>query len=87
VSFVIAAIIGLILWASKPMIYLGNAFFDVKLILLAGLNMLYFQFVIHRTVAQWGAEPIPPRNVRAADALSIAFLVRVVVCGRFIGFV
>ncbi len=89
VSFVAATIFGLILWASKPMIYLGIAFFDVKLILmaLAGINMLYFQFVTFRTVGQWNRAPVPPRNVRVAGALSMAFWVSVVVCGRFIGFV
>src|ERR1044071_7656400 len=52
-SFVIAAVFGLMLWMSKPLTYFGIAFFDVKmiLILLAGINMLFFQYVTFRDVA------------------------------------
>jgi len=88
-SFVIAAIFGILLWTSKPIAYVGIAFFDVKMILmvLAGLNMLYFKFVTLKTVAQWDRAPLPPSSVRFAGAISMAFWVSVVVCGRFIGFV
>jgi hypothetical protein len=88
-SFVIAAIFGILLWASKPIEYFGIAFFDVKmiLILLAGINMLYFQLVTFKNVAIWDNDPIPPTAARVQGALSMAFWVMVVVCGRFIGFV
>jgi hypothetical protein len=88
-SFVIAAIFGLMLWMSKPLTYFGIAFFDVKmiLILLAGINMLYFQFVTFRDVAVWDRHPIPPPPARLQAALSLGFWLMVVVCGRFIGFV
>ena len=88
-SFVIATIFGLLLWMSKPLTYFGIAFFDVKMILivLAGINMLLFQFGTFRTVAQWDRDPIPPPAARLAGALSMAFWLGVVICGRFIGFV
>jgi hypothetical protein len=88
-AFVIAAIFGLLLWSSQPLTYFGVAFFDVKmmLILLAGINMLYFQFVTFRNVAQWDRDPTPPKAVRWAGYLSMSLWIGVLVCGRFIGFV
>lgn len=88
-SFVIAAIFGLMLWMSKPLTYFGIAFFDVKmvLILLAGINMLYFQFVTFRDIAVWDRYAIPPPAARVQGALSLGFWLMVLICGRLIGFV
>jgi hypothetical protein len=89
ISFAAATLFGVLLWTSKPMVYFGSAFFDVKLLLmaLAGINMLYFHFVTFRSLPRWNRVSIPPLNVRMAGALSMAFWVSVVVCGRLIGFV
>jgi len=43
--------------------------------------------VTFRTVDQWDRASVPPVSVRFAGAMSMAFWVSVVVCGRFIGFV
>jgi len=88
-SFVVATVFGLLLFASKPFVYLQILFFDVKmlLIVLAGLNMLVFQHVISKGVAKWDRSPMPPMAVRLAGSLSLAFWVSVLVCGRLIGFV
>ena len=88
-GFAVATVFGLLLWSSKPLTYLGMAFFDVKLVLmaLAGINMLIFQFVTFRNVKQWDRASIPPLGVRFAGAMSMAFWVSVVICGRFMGFV
>lgn len=88
-GFLFAAIFGFLLWASKPITYLEMAFFDVKLILLllAGLNMLYFQFATWKTVGQWDHASVPPTSARFAGGLSMAFWISIVVCGRFMGFV
>jgi|SRR5438105_4504147 len=88
-SFAVAAMFGLMLWASKPFTYFGIAFFDFKmiLILLAGMNMLVFQFSVNKSVGVWDRDPIPPPAVRIAGAVSMAFWLCVVICGRLIGFV
>ena len=88
-AFIVATIFGVLLWSSKPITYLGMAFFDVKMVLmaLAGLNMLFFHFVTFRNVAQWNSASIPPFSARFAGAMSMAFWLSVVICGRFIGFV
>jgi len=79
----------LMLWMSKPLTYFGIAFFDMKmvLILLAGINMLYFQYVTFKDVALWDRHAIPPAAARFQGALSLGFWLMVVVCGRLIGFV
>lgn len=88
-AFVIAAVFGVLLWTSKPITYFQIAFFDVKMILMAcaAVNMLVFQLVTFKTVANWDRDPIPPAAVRFAGFLSMAFWVGVVICGRLIGFV
>jgi uncharacterized protein DUF6644 len=89
VSFVISAIFGLLLFAAKPFMYLGMAFFDVKMVLiaLAGINMLVFELITFRGVRDWDTASMPPTVVRLAAGLSLAFWISVVFCGRLIGFV
>ena len=88
-GFAIATIFGLLMWVSKPLVYLGMAFFDVKLalILLAFLNMLYFEYWPFRHVSDWNRNPFPPVAARLSGAMSLALWVSVVICGRFMGFV
>jgi len=88
-GFAVATVFGFLLWSSKPLIYFGITYFNVKMVLiaLAGINMLYFHFVTFRKVAEWDSAPLPPLDVRIAGAFSLAFWSGVVVCGRFIGFV
>ena len=88
-SFVVAVLFGALLFAGQPIKYLGVAFFDVKmiLILLAGINMLAFQYLTFKGVGRWDRKPTPPVAVCVAGSLSLAFWVSVIICGRFIGFV
>ncbi len=87
-AFVCAVGSGGLLFISHASKYLGNAFFDAKLslIALAGINMLAFHFIGVRNQAQWDAQIRPPLTARAAGGLSIALWVAVVACGRWIGF-
>ena len=89
IAFGVAVIFGVLLWTSKPIKYFQIAFFDVKFVLmmLAGINMLYFQRVTFKTVTQWNRDPIPPAAVRIAGGLSLAFWLSIVICGRFTGFI
>jgi len=88
-SFAVAVLFGALLFLGQPIKYLGVAFFDVKmiLILLAGINMLVFQYLTFKGVGRWDRKPTPPAAVRIAGSLSLAFWVSVIICGRFIGFV
>ena len=89
ISFAVATVFGALLFISKPFIYLNIAFFDTKmiLILLAGLNMLFFQLITCKDLGKWDRSALPPATVRLAAGLSLAFWISVVICGRFIGFV
>jgi hypothetical protein len=89
VAFVIATIFGGLLFLGTPVKYVDMAFFDIKmlLIVLAGINMLVFEYVTSKSKAEWDRMPTPPLSVRLTGALSLAFWMSVVVCGRFIGFV
>lgn len=88
-SFVVASITGLLLFTSAAVKYVGIVFFGIKMILLvmAGLNMLYFQFVTYRTVEQWDIHADPPTGAKVAAALSLIFWLGIITTGRFIGFV
>lgn len=88
-SFAVATLFGVLLFVGQPVKYTGVAFFDVKmiLILLAGLNMLVFEYVTRRDIAHWDRAPIPPVQARIAGGLSLGFWISVLVCGRLIGFV
>jgi hypothetical protein len=88
-SFVIATVFGVLLFAGQPVKYVGIAFFDMKLLLiaLAGINMLVFEHVIAKSRGTWDRDPTPPVTVRIAGGLSLAFWISVIVCGRLIGFV
>jgi Family of unknown function (DUF6644) len=89
VGFALATLFGVLLFVGQPLRYVEVAFFDAKiiLILLAGLNMLVFEYLTRRGIGRWDHAPVPPIQVRIAGGLSLAFWISVVICGRFIGFV
>jgi hypothetical protein len=86
-AFVITAVFGTLLIASRPVGYFENTDFRLKFacMALAGVNMLVFQFITSRTVANWdrGNTPI---TAKVAGALSILFWIGVVYFARMTGF-
>lgn len=88
-SFVVAAISGTALFTARAVHYVDTIYFDLKMILMltAGLNMLYFEYVTKKTSEQWDHDVRPPGNVRFAGATSLILWIGVVATGRFIGFV
>jgi hypothetical protein len=52
------------------------------LILLAGLNAAYFEFVTHHGIAAWDSDPVPPAKARIAGMLSLVFWTAVIITGR-----
>ena len=87
-AFVIAVIAGVLLFISRATEYFVNTAFWIKmlLIVLAGINMIIFEFITVRGVQKWNTDPIPPAPARLAGGISIASWVLVLVCGRLIGF-
>jgi hypothetical protein len=87
-AFVGAAITGTLMFMAGATNYDSNLPFLIKmgLLVLAGINMLFFQFVTFRGVQNWDTgRPVPA--ARAAGAISLTLWVLVIGFGRWIGFV
>ena len=87
-AFVLAAITGSLLLAANAEGYYFNKPLRIKaiLLLLAGLNMAYFQFVTFRTVSQWDSGKATGA-ARFAGWASLLLWFGVIACGRWAGFV
>ena len=87
-AFILAAITGTLLWISKASTYMVNPYFLIKmgLLVLAGLNMLYFHFATYKTVHEWDTGNQLPTGAKVAAILSLIFWIVIVFCGRAIGF-
>lgn len=87
-AFIGAVITGGLMFIGNASRYWDNTPFLIKmgLLLLAGLNMLYFQFVTYRRVREWDTGQ-PAFAARAAGVVSILSWCGVVAFGRWIGFV
>jgi hypothetical protein len=87
-AFVLAAITGSLLLSANAEGYYSNNPLRMKavLMLLAGLNMAYFQFVTFRTVAQWDGGR-PSGAARFSGWASLLLWTGVIACGRLAGFV
>jgi hypothetical protein len=86
-AFACSVVTGTLMFSSNATGYYDNAAFRVKmlLLLLAGLNMLYFQSVTFRGVSAWDLGR-PPPAARLAGAVSIGLWCGVIGFGRWIGF-
>ncbi len=87
-AFIVAFVAGVLMFISKPDVYLANIFFLVKMVLLvfAGLNMLSFHLVFGRGLAGIGAQARLPLPARISGALSLSVWIAIIACGRWIGF-
>lgn len=87
-AFIGAAITGSLLFMANAVSYAANVPFRYKMVLLvlAGLNMMYFQFVTFRNVSAWD-NGTPAPAARFAGIASIVLWSAVIYCGRWVGFV
>ena len=88
VAFVIAVITGGAMFLSNALDYSKNLPFRMKmlLMLLAGLNMVFFHLVTYRSVGTWNESRQTPFGARWAGAFSVLTWIGVVAFGRWIGF-
>jgi len=88
VAFASAVITGLLMFLSNAVAYINNTEFLVKmgLIVVAGLNMIYFHSTIYRSIAHWDEHPRAPTAALVAGATSLILWTSVIVFGRWIGF-
>jgi len=87
-GFAIMVITGVALFFAKPLDYYHNIWFRLKigLLVLAGLNILWFHLVLHRNQNQWDALERPPTAVRLSGLASITLWLMVIIMGRFIAY-
>ena len=88
--FAVAAVTGGLLFSSNAVKYSHNTFFLSKmaLLVLAGINMLAFNFLTSRSIDRWddAHHHHLPLSVKAAGFFSMALWLAIIVCGRWIGF-
>jgi hypothetical protein len=74
---------GLLFWAEAITAY-DSVHFWIKLglILLAGVNAAYFEFMTRRDITAWDNAPVPPRNARIAGFASLILWTAVIITGR-----
>jgi hypothetical protein len=74
---------GLLFWAEAVTAY-NSVHFWIKLglILLAGVNALYFEKVTHRGIAEWDSSPVPPLKARLAGFVSLILWTAIIITGR-----
>ena len=87
-AFAVAVIAGLLLFITHATEYFGNTAFRIKLllILLAGLNMMYFHLFTCRKVSEWDRSFAVPLAGRIAGGISLLCWIAVIGFGRWIGF-
>lgn len=87
-AFAVAAVTGVLMFATSAEVYFANAAFRWKALALlgAGLNMALFQLVTARGAAAWSGTEPPPLAARAAGLSSLLLWAAVVLLGRWIGF-
>src|SRR5688572_31077516 len=87
VAFIGAVLTGALYFAANATTYWFNTAFRFKMlaIVLAGVNMVAFQFITYRGVATWD-RGAPPGAARVAGAVSLLLWTSVIVLGRVIGF-
>jgi hypothetical protein len=84
-AFVVSALTGAVLFMAQPVKYFDNYAFRVKFLLmaLAGINMLVFELVIYRGVAEWDRDARVPLAAKLAGAISLLAWIAIVAYGRW----
>ena len=88
IAFVLAVITGSLLFVSRATEYFVATTFWIKMsiMLVAGINMLIFEFVTVRSVQTWNLGPNPPLSARLAGGISLTCWFLVFIFGRWTGF-
>ena len=87
-GFVVMIISGVTLFYAIPVRTFQNVFFRAKMVMLvlAGLNVWVFHSGVHRRVAAWDLDPLPPTAARMAAAFSLILWMGIVISGRMIAY-
>jgi hypothetical protein len=87
-AFALTALTGSLMFITNASVYYHNVFFRTKMLLLVltGINLLFFELTAGRTIHAWDQAPSAPRAGKAVAALSLAMWIGIICMGRLIGF-
>jgi len=87
-GFAIVFVTGTLLFLAQAESVYTNTYFRVKMLtlFLLGLNAAVFQFKYYPSLAEWDATDAVPTGARAIAALSLAFWLVVIACGRLMAY-
>ena len=88
-GFALNAASGIVLFVSDAAEFAANTAlrFKMTLLVLAGMNALYFQARIAKGVATWDRETRAPTAARISAAASIALWLAIITAGRMIAYI
>jgi hypothetical protein len=87
-GFTIMVVTGVILFCGDPVAFYSTTFFKVKMIMLvlAGVNVLIFNAIIGRRVAQWDTAASAPWPAKVAAIVSLVLWILIIAAGRGIAY-
>ena len=87
-AFGLTVTTGLLMFITNAGVYYHNFFFRTKmsLLVLAGINMAFFELTAGRNVRHWDEDVRAPQPARAVAALSLLLWITIIFMGRWIGF-
>jgi hypothetical protein len=88
IAFAIAAATGTLMFITNAAAYYNNWYFRAKMLLLvlAGVNMVFFEITDRRSVITWDRQASAPTAGRIVAAASLAIWIGVIFLGRWIAF-
>jgi len=86
-AFGVAVITGLAMFVTRAGGYANNSAFlwKMSLLVLAGVNMLYFHARLWPSLAKYNDHPKPPLRYRVTGGVSLSLWLGVMLAGRWIG--
>lgn len=87
-GYSVMIVTGLLLLISDPVAFYQDVFFRIKmlLLLLAMLNVVFFNWTAGRNIAAWGNDQKTPVGARLAAILSLVLWAAIVAAGRAIAY-
>ena len=87
-GFTVMIVTGALLFAGDPVAFYSTIFFRVKMImlLLAGINVLVFNWTVGRRVEEWDRVANTPVGAKVAAILSLVLWAGIIAAGRGIAY-
>lgn len=88
VGYLIMIVTGVLLFCGDPVSFWSTTFFKAKMIMLvlAGLNVLIFNYTVGKRTAEWDLDPKTPVGAKMAGIISLLLWVGIIAAGRAIAY-